>query len=148
MRKFLFPETSSLPAWVGLLVLRVVTGVAMAMHGWPKFQGPTTGMNPTTPGSLQILAAVAEFFGGISLMVGFLTPIAAAGIFVTMVVASWTMRSGGAVWVNPTGGNSYEISALYGAVALLFVFIGPGALSLDAFLFARKGRKGQIVAGR
>ena len=73
-----------------LLILRVVFGVAMAIHGWPKFQNLTTWMGPDAPvpAVLQALAAIAEFLGGIAIALGALTPIAAFGNACTLLVAA------------------------------------------------------------
>jgi putative oxidoreductase len=73
---------------IGLLVLRVLAGSAMALHGAPKMLTPTSWMGPDSPvpGALQFLAAFAEFAGGIAWVLGLLTPLAALGIVVTMLV--------------------------------------------------------------
>jgi putative oxidoreductase len=51
---------------VGLLVLRLVMGVAFVLHGWPKIQNPGgwMGAEAHVPAMLQALAALAEFAGG------------------------------------------------------------------------------------
>ena len=65
---------------LGLMVVRLVAGAAMMLHGWPKIQEPMTWMEKMAPGQvapvLQAAAAVAEFGGGICWMLGLLTPIA------------------------------------------------------------------------
>jgi putative oxidoreductase len=50
----------------GLLVLRVVAGLAFMHHGWGKIQSPMSWMGPeaSVPGALQALAAISEFCGG------------------------------------------------------------------------------------
>ena len=65
-------------AAVGLLILRLVAGAAIALHGWPKIQSATSWMGPDAPvpGVLQLLAALAEFGGGICWVLGLLTPLA------------------------------------------------------------------------
>ena len=67
------------PGAVGLLVLRLVAGSALMLHGWPKIQNPFGWMPPQSPvpGILQALAALSEFGGGLALILGLLTPIAA-----------------------------------------------------------------------
>ncbi len=57
-------------------------GVAFMFHGWPKIQNPMgwwTG-EPPVPGIFQALAALAEFGGGMALIVGLLTRLASLGI--------------------------------------------------------------------
>jgi putative oxidoreductase len=76
------------PTSMGLLVLRLLAGSAMALHGAPKMLTPTSWMGPDSPvpGVLQLLAAVAEFGGGIAWVLGLVTPLATLGVVVTMLV--------------------------------------------------------------
>ena len=95
MKTLLFPAPPTVPASVALLLLRVVAGVGMAMHGWGKIQNPfhwMDGAASPAPGVFQALAALSEFGGGIALALGALTPIAAAGVLSTMAVAAFTRR--------------------------------------------------------
>ncbi len=138
------------PGAVGLLVLRLIVGTALALHGWGKIRSPFDWMGPNAPvpGIFQFLAAFSEFFGGLALVVGLLTPLAAFGIFCTMLVATQKVASGGAPFVAQGGGGpSFELSLAYLAVALLLMLAGPGALSLDALLFGKK-RGGRVLASQ
>ena len=84
---------------LGLLILRLVAGLTIAAHGAQKlfgwFGGP--GLTKMTQG-LQAqgfkpawfwtaLVILGEFGGGLSLALGFLTPLGAAGIFGAMFMA-------------------------------------------------------------
>jgi putative oxidoreductase len=79
----------------GLLVLRVLAGIGLMMHGSSKIQAPFNWMGPgaPVPGIFQFLAAFSEFFGGLALIVGLLTPLAALGIMATMLVAAFTAHA-------------------------------------------------------
>lgn len=126
-------------AW-GLLLIRVVSGLGIALHGWGKIQKPFTWMGPDAPvpGFLQALAALSEFGGGIALILGFLTPLALFGLAITMIVAITTVHlKAGHPFVARGGGPSFELAALYLAVSLLVLIAGPGRLSLDAIFFGR-----------
>ena len=125
----------------GLLIVRIIFGAGIALHGWGKIQHPFSWMGPEAgvPGILQCLAALSEFGGGIALMLGLLTPIAMFGLACTMLAAIFTVHlKAGQPFVASGAGPSYEKAALYLGVALLMIFTGPGALSLDAKLFGKK----------
>ena len=79
---------------VGLLVLRLVAGTAMMLHGWPKIQHATSWMGPgaPVPGALQALAALAEFGGGLCWVLGILTPVASLLILGMVAVAIATVH--------------------------------------------------------
>lgn len=143
MRPWLRPKPLTAPASCGVLVLRLVVGLAFMYHGYGKIQSPLSWMGPEshTPAFLQALAALSEFGGGLAWMLGLLTPIASLGIACTMVEAvrlhAFVLKH---PFVSPTGGGSYELAAVFLAVALLLLLGGPGKYSLDHRLFADKGR--------
>ena len=118
------------------------------LHGWPKIQHPMDwiGVGAPVPGVFQALAAISEFFGGMALIVGLLTPIAAFGLLCTMVVATQTVAGTGAPWIGTPGKASFEPALGYLAVALTMILTGPGTLSLDYLLFER-GRTNNPQAG-
>jgi putative oxidoreductase len=128
-----FPWT----AWqsLGLLVLRLVVGTAFILHGLPKIQNPMHWMGDKVNPVLQLAAAVAEFGGGIALIVGFLTPFTAALIAVDMIFALALVHlPKGDKFVNP-GGGSFELPLVYLAVMIGLIATGPGRYSLDALLW-------------
>lgn len=130
---------------VGLLLLRVIVGSAFVVHGLPKIQAPFSWMGPSAPvpGFLQALAAVSEFFGGLALIFGILTPLAALGIAFTMAFALLMVhiRMGNAWIASDPSKPSYEIVALYLTSVIAFILAGPGAFSVDAILFGRSTRR-------
>jgi len=127
-------------ASVALLLLRVVGGSAMMMHGWSKIQAPFEWMGPeaAVPGFLQALAALSEFGGGLAWILGLLTPLASFGMACTMAVAvHMHMIVRGDPFVGK-GGPSYELAAIYFCISILMILLGPGKLSLDSRIFGRK----------
>ncbi len=126
----------------GLLALRLVMGLAFVIHGLPKIQSPFGWMGPNAsiPGFLQALAALAEFGGGLALIVGLFTPLASLGLIVTMLVALGTVLipNGVPFVASKPGDNSSELAFLFLASAFLFLTVGPGTFSLDALLFGKK----------
>jgi putative oxidoreductase len=137
----IFPAFLGGPSAVGLLVLRLVAGTAMMLHGWPKIQHATSWMGPKAPvpGVLQALAAVAEFGGGLCWVLGLLTPVASLLILGTMATALAMVHlpQGDPFVARQPGGPSLEPALDYLAIAVTLLLVGPGKLSLDALLFGR-----------
>jgi len=71
----------------GILILRLVAGFTLFMHGLPKVFFATSWMGDSIPGFLQLGAVFFEVIGGLALMIGFFTPIASLGVGITMFVA-------------------------------------------------------------
>jgi putative oxidoreductase len=125
---------------IALLIFRVVIGLTLAGHGAQKLLGWFGG-----PGPVRLrqgfekqgykpawfwasLAIVGELGGGLSLALGFLTPLGAAGIFGAMVMAARTHWKNG--FFLQKGGYEYALTL---AIASLTIgLVGPGSYALDA----------------
>jgi len=101
--------------------------------GFAGTMGYFTGvMHIPTP--LGFLAIAAEFFGGLGLILGFLTRIAAFGIAANMVVAIATVHRAFGFFMNWTGsqkGEGIEYHLLVLAITALLMIQGAGAFSFD-----------------
>lgn len=124
---------------LGLLFVRVVSGSAMAIHGSSKIANPFGWAGTDFPAIAQAIAAVSEFFGGIALAAGILTPVACLGICATLLVAIYTHVAKHQPFVGK--GGSWELAALHFAIAAAIGLVGPGRLSLDAAIFGKGSRK-------
>ncbi len=126
-------------AGFGLLLLRLVCGLGLMLHGWKKINDPFgwMGSEATTPALFQALAAISEFFGGLAWILGLLTPLASLGILSTMTVATVRHVGSGDPFV---GKGSFELPLLYLTIAILFILAGPGRYALDAWVFRKKDR--------
>lgn len=106
-----------------------------------KIQHPFDWMGPQAfaPATLQALAALSEFGGGLAWILGLVTPLASFGIVSTMVVATWTLAiTRGDPFVASGPGPAFELPALYLCVALLLMAAGPGRWSLDRAIFGTR----------
>jgi putative oxidoreductase len=122
---------------LALLILRVLLGTGMMLHGFPKIQNPMAWAGDTFPAFLQLLAAVAEFGGGLAWIIGLLVPLASFGLMCTMAVAVYVHAVvKGDPFVGKEG--SYELAAIYLAFSLVMLLIGPGRFSLDLIFFKKK----------
>jgi putative oxidoreductase len=131
-----------------LTVLRLVLGVIFLCHGGQKvlgwFGGNTLGASMKMftegmhiPAPLAFLAIMAEFAGGLGLIVGLLGRIAAFGIISNMVVAILMVHSKFGLFMNWFGnqqGEGYEYHLLAIAIGLAILVKGCGALSIDRAL--------------
>jgi putative oxidoreductase len=128
---------------VALIIFRLVVGLTLAGHGAQKLFGWFGGPGPArlrqgfqqmgyTPVWLWVgLAIVGEVGGGISLALGLLTPLGAAGIFGTMVMAMLKNHWKNGFWLQKGG---YEYTLVLVAASITIGLIGPGGYSLDALL--------------
>jgi uncharacterized membrane protein YphA (DoxX/SURF4 family) len=86
------------------------------------------------PALFAFLAIAAEFFGGLGLIVGFLTRIAAFGIAVNMLVAIAMVHSSVGLFMNWSGtqkGEGFEYHLLVLAMTAFLIIRGAGAYSID-----------------
>jgi putative oxidoreductase len=128
---------------VTVTLLRVATGVIMAVHGFMKvmdIQGTMHGlaqMGIPYPQYAVYLAIAGEFLGGIGLAVGLLTRVAALGTLSVMAVAIGFVHFGHGLMAKNGG---WEYPLVLGLVSLFFITHGPGPASLDHLLFHRRHR--------
>lgn len=120
---------------VSLLITRIIAGYGMMLHGWGKIQNPFAWAGDSFPGILQALAAVAEFGGGLALAMGLFARLSSFGIFMTMIVATWTHAITRGDPFVAKGGASYELAVMYLLLSLQFMILGPGRYSLDSKIF-------------
>jgi len=133
-------QASISPTKWGVFVLRFVLGVIFFMHGGQKvfgwFGGPGLADSVAGMGHMGLIAPLAyisiytEFVGGILLIIGFLTRIAALGILIDMVVAVAMVHFKNGFFMQGGNGLGYEYNlALIGMSFALFL-TGPGALAI------------------
>ncbi|HLK31589.1 MAG TPA: DoxX family protein [Terriglobales bacterium] len=130
-----------------LIIVRLVLGVVFFAHGAQKMLGWFGGYGFSAtmgffehngiPAVFAFLAIAAEFFGGLGLLLGLLTRVAAFGITCNMLVAIATVHARNGLFMNWTGtqkGEGIEFHLLVLAITLLLMVRGAGALSLDRLL--------------
>ena len=120
-----------------LLVLRVILGVVLVAHGWPKLknlrataQSFEEGMG-FKPGRLwATIAMIVEFFGGVALILGIFTQGVAAFVLIQfLVIIIWKILK-----KSPIVGG-LELDLLIWAIAVLLAVHGAGTISLDQSIF-------------
>lgn len=124
-------------------LLRVVVGVVMTAHGSQKlldlaaFRAQVSQLGIPFPEIAAPLAMAGEFLGGLGLIVGLLTPIAALGVLATMIVAILSVHIGNGLFAQ-NGGFEYPLTLA--SAALCFLVNGAGPFSFDAVLARGVGK--------
>ncbi len=127
---------------LALVVMRIVVGAIMIAHGYPKVFGglhhhvgfvSSLGL----PGWLAYFSAFAEFFGGILVIAGLVTRIAAAAILIDLAVAIAKVH-----WRHGlTGQGGMELPLAVATMAFALIFFGAGPIALDAIRGGRRTAK-------
>ncbi|MCW2960959.1 MAG: oxidoreductase [Thermoleophilia bacterium] len=125
---------------LGLLLLRIVFGLAIAAHGAQKlfgwwdgpgiegFAGWLGSMGVRSPRVAATMAGLSEFVGGLLLALGLAMPVAALLITAVMLTAIATVHWSSGFW-SASGGYEYNLAIV--AVAIAVATTGPGRYSLD-----------------
>jgi putative oxidoreductase len=133
---------------VAIAVLRLVLGVVFFAHGAQKLLGWFGGYGFTgtmgfftgmlhIPAAFAVLAIVAEFLGGLGLVFGLFTRVAAFGIFCNMLVAVAMIHHQFGLFMNWSGtqkGEGFEFHLLALAITVFLMIRGAGAASIDRLL--------------
>lgn len=131
-----------------ITILRLLFGVVFFAHGAQKALGWFGGygfagtmgfftQKVNIPAPFAVLAIAAEFLGGLGLLVGLLSRIAAFGIVCNMVVAVAMIHIHYGFFANWSGtqkGEGFEFHILAVAIAVFLMIKGSGPLSLDRAL--------------
>ena len=138
-----------------LTILRLAAGIVFFAHGAQKALGWFGGYGYTgtmgffthmmgIPAPLAFLAIMAEFLGGLGLIVGFLSRIAAFGILCNMLVAVFMVHRQFGFFANWSGqqkGEGIEYHLLAIAITIAIMIAGSGALSVDAALSGERAHR-------
>lgn len=123
---------------LGLAVLRIVTGIVFAMHGYQKFfmmgldgtEGFFTQIGVPLPGIAAPFVATVELVGGIALAIGLKTRLVAIPLVIDMMSAIIFFHAKNGFFV-PMG---IEFVLMLMTSAITLALAGPGAPSVDRML--------------
>ena len=122
---------------VALLLARIIVGVVFMAHGaqvlFGAFGGPGLSAFVGMMGPIGYLVAIGQFFGGLGILVGFLSRFSAASIIVIMLGAIAMVH--GKVgffmnWMGNQGGEGFEYHLLAIGILLVILIAGPGRYAL------------------
>lgn len=128
----IFPTVS-----LGLLLIRVVTGIVFFMHGCQKLvdngisatQQGFDMMGAPLPDITAVIVTFVELVGGAALILGAFTAVTGLILAVDMLAALFIVHIDAGFFAMNGG---FELVLLLGAVALGIAIAGPGQYSVDA----------------
>ena len=133
-----------------LTILRLAAGIMILPHGLQKTLGWFGGAGFSAqmagfeqmhiPAIFAFLAIMAEFLGGLGLILGALTRIAALSLAVDMMVGVYLVHRHNGFFMNWSGqqkGEGFEFHILVVAMAIVLMARGGGAASVDRALAKR-----------
>ncbi|MBW3619495.1 MAG: DoxX family protein [Actinobacteria bacterium] len=148
MHRLSFPSVQRF-APVAPVILRLVVGSVMALHGWQKLtemgpamfgEGMVAELGIPAPVLVGWAITLVELIGGSFLVLGFLTRISAVAVTVVLLGATILVKPDLGL-IAPMGsmlpGAELDLSLIAGALGVLF--LGPGRPSLDHTLGIETG---------
>ncbi|QCU79265.1 DoxX family protein [Citricoccus sp. SGAir0253] len=131
-----------------LLLARLVLGAVLVAHGLQKVAVGAPGtaegfgqLGIPQPGAAAVFTMVAETGGGLLLLLGALTPLAALLPAVVMAGAL-PLHVGRGVFVTDGG---WELAATVGAGLLVIAVVGPGRVSVDGLVSRARRRRAAVA---
>ena len=121
------------------LAVRLIIGTIMLAHGWQKLteMGPgnfggqmLAGLGVPLPVFMGYVITFVEIIGGILLIVGFLSRLAALLLTINLVVAVLLVKVN-VGFLSGSSGTGAELDLALIAGLLVILFAGPGRLSVD-----------------
>lgn len=144
MGRLSFLIASPIQQQFGIAILRILAGVVFVAHGAQKIfvfgfggvGGAFAQMGVPMPTVMGPLIGLIELFGGVALIVGLFTRVAAILLACDMLGAIVLVHAAGGFFL-PRG---LEFVLMLFAAAITLLFAGPGALSVDGVLASRRAR--------
>lgn len=141
MRRFFSAEPVRL-SW-GIALMRIITGAFLIFHGWECFDaekmnmytGWFTDRHYAEPATWAYAGKIAELLAGTGFVLGLLTRVAALGSIAAFAGIIFLLGDKGKIF------ESDQHPFLFILISVLFLFTGPGALSLDSIIFKTKKRR-------
>lgn len=123
----------------GIALLRVVTGIIFLMHGQQKLfelglggvSGMMTGLGVPAPGLMALVVTLVELVGGLALILGAFTRVAAVLVATDVLVAFFLVHLPNGFFAQNGG---VELVLLLATAGVTLLLTGPGAMAVDSLL--------------
>ena len=126
---------------IGILILRIAVGIVVVAHGLPKLFWKRRLFDKKWrqeygfPVGSVLLTGIVQAAGGLAIIVGVFTQLAAFILVLNMLVATYI-----SIWVHrepfssTPEGKGWDINFLLIGALVALIFLSDGALSLAAWL--------------
>ena len=128
-----------------ITLLRVLVGITFLLHGLPKignlagFGGFLGSLGVPLPGVMAVVVMLVEVVGGLALIVGLGTRIAAILLAIDMLVATVLFKLPQIGFIAPQGqGTGAELDLLLLVSCLVILGFGAGPLSIERNVLRRE----------
>ena len=137
MNSFFYPSS----VWQnnGIALIRMIIGISLIYHGWETFNSAVMSeylkwdmFKDSKAAKILVYAGkIAELTSGVLLLLGLFTRVACIILICTMAYIAFFVGHG-KIWYE----DQYPF--LFVIIGFIFIFTGPGALSLDRLIFKNK----------
>jgi putative oxidoreductase len=124
----------------GIALVRIITGILLVWHGWETFDAEKMKMytgwfvdrHYSYPAAWAYAGKVAELLAGIGFVLGLFTRLACVAAIAAFIGVIFILGDKGKIFE----GDQHPF--LFILLAIVFLFTGPGALSLDGIFFKKR----------
>jgi putative oxidoreductase len=121
---------------LGRLLLRIILGVCILLHGIAKLQGGVDGIGQALtahglPALLKYGVYVGEVIAPVLVLIGFYARIGALLIAINMLFAIGLVHMAELFKMGEHGGWALEMQGMYLVTALALALLGPGRFSIN-----------------
>jgi putative oxidoreductase len=123
----------------GIAIVRIITGILLVWHGWECFDAEKMKMYTgwfierkySNPQLWAYAGKVAELLAGIGFTLGLFTRLASVAAIAAFIGVIFILGDKGKIFQ----GDQHPF--LFILLAVVFLFTGPGALSIDGLIFKK-----------